>query len=113
MLTKTDKASRKLRKERKNRAKKVDTFGIPMLFLSDHLSVAPRYQKSQGCRAPKEGQVNVQSLLRPFSCHVYAYVIGHLMQQLFYQFLWHVRASICKGSVLYGVSYHELAENKT
>jgi len=48
-----------------------------MLFVSDYFSVAPRYQKSQGCRAPKEGQVNVQSLLRPFSLRTCAYVIVH------------------------------------
>src|SRR6266545_4962545 len=74
LLTKADKASRKLRKERKNRAKKVDVLPFPCCSSFDHLSVVSWYQKSQGCRAPEEGQVNVGSLLCHFplcACHVY------------------------------------------
>ena len=55
---KVEKASRKLRKERKNRAKKV-RFGSPFSLSScSHPSSVPRYQEDQGCGAPQEGQVN-------------------------------------------------------
>ena len=59
MATKVEKASRKLRKERKNRAKKVCLIIYTYSsFASDLLSSAPWYQKSQGCRASQEGQVD-------------------------------------------------------
>ena len=54
------KTNRKLRKERKNRAKKVCLllFTTPTSFLTRRFSV-PWYQKGQGFRAPEEGQVRV------------------------------------------------------
>ena len=62
LAKKVEKPSRKLRKERKNRAKKVIMqFSIPSSLVAYNVlfSSAPRYQKGQGCRAPQEGQVNV------------------------------------------------------
>ena len=56
------KTNRKLRKERKNRAKKVSNpLSYPSLPWSDHLrfQTVPRYQEGQGGRAPQEGQVMV------------------------------------------------------
>ena len=54
------KTNRKLRKERKNRAKKVCLllFTTSTSFLTRRFSV-PWYQKGQGFRAPEEGQVRV------------------------------------------------------
>ena len=54
------KTNRKLRKERKNRAKKVCLllFTTSTSFLTRRFSV-PWYQKGQGCGAPQEGQVRV------------------------------------------------------
>ena len=59
---KVEKPSRKLRKERKNRAKKVtrsSNAGSLVAYNDSPFSSAPRYQKGQGCRAPQEGQVIV------------------------------------------------------
>ena len=61
-MTAPPKTNRKLRKERKNRAKKVSNpWSYPSLPWSDHLrfKTVPRYQEGQGGRAPQEGQVRV------------------------------------------------------
>ena len=57
LAKKVEKASRKLRKERKNRAKKViQSSGVsPLIVSNDTFSLVPWYQKIQGCRAPQEG----------------------------------------------------------
>ena len=61
LAKKVEKPSRKLRKERKNRAKKVmQSTDVGSLVVSnDLLSSAPWYQKVQGCGTPQEGQVDV------------------------------------------------------
>ena len=57
LAKKVEKASRKLRKERKNRAKKViQSSGVsPLIVSNDAFSLVPWYQKIQGGRAPQEG----------------------------------------------------------
>lgn len=73
LATKVEKPTRKLRKERKNRAKKVRrrTSSLQTLILiNSSVNTAAWHQKDEGSRAPEEGQINVgRSLLR---CHLYS-----------------------------------------
>jgi len=73
LATKVDKASRKLRKERKNRAKKVHPIPITSSTFTQCLLPlllpVPRYQKDQGCRA-REEEVNADLLFYSI-LHIY------------------------------------------
>lgn len=85
LATKVEKASRKLRKERKNRSKKVrNPSRFPATRLSSFSSTTvPWHQKGQGCRAPEEGQIvgspRCYGLLLLFSSHcmfIYPAIMG-------------------------------------
>ncbi len=68
LATKVEKASRKLRKERKNRAKKVRLYLFSIY--DPHLTIrpVPWYQEGQGRGAAQEGQVVV--FIRRFTSHI-------------------------------------------
>ena len=65
LASKVEKPSRKLRKERKNRAKKVIFYLFGSLCGSDFFHKVPRHEKGQGGGASQEGQVNVGRPLSP------------------------------------------------
>lgn len=91
------KPSRKLRKERKNRAKKVPSslfHDVLMSILILHL--VPRNKEEQGCRAPQEGQVKDS----PFICTFIMRACSHSHDNFMYHCM-HMRFLSMNSTVLW------------
>ena len=118
MATKKDRPTRKLRKERKNRAKKVSLTPphVPKVVSLTSRFTVPWYQEGQGCRATKEGQIEAGRFLLSLSCiSQYSLSVRNiiilciLLRMRIVQEI-HVCVRICKASIIRGYTIYTIRQ---